>query len=776
MKTQSRWHSAFISALVFALLGLIWVVFAPVKFGGQAAYVLVNGNSMEPDFHRGDMVLVRRAPEYRVGDAVAYQSGDLGQVVFHRIVDQNQDRFMMKGDNNAWLDNYQPTYQEVLGKLWAHFPEAGGFVQKLRSPGVLAFFAAIIGVMLMNLNSKSTLEESSHQRIRFRFPEISVRGLSQGAEVSVFILAIIFFVALFLGIFAFTRPVQRYTADNYEYVQMGSYEYRAAAPEGIYDTQGDLSGEPVFLKLSQEVELRFFYNFVTDLPHDAIGNYSIQAELSDISGLKRTIPLVPATAFEGDHFTASATLNLPQIRSLIEKVEEQTGLNRAQYTLTVLPTVNILGGIQGRMVEETFSPPLKFYIDEIMLQVVGNSEEDPFNPVQPGVAAGTKLVPATLSIFGMELPVSTARALSGGGLALSVLGAVALYLLVNRVTNGEETALIELKYAPLLADVTTSDLMTGGNVIDVSAIDDLVRLAERHGATILHESLGNMHSYYLNHDSHVYRYQMSTNEMVQRGGSLTFWKSELQLALEREEFEVYYQPVFSLNSNKPIMVEALLRWRHPERGLISPAEFLPAAEDTGMIIPIGEWVLKTTCTQLKSWRELGLPPISLALNLSISQLQRKNLGHLISSNLEEAGLSPDDIRFEFSAGKVVDGIDQVSPMLAELQKLGVQVWMDDFESNISLNLLTNLPVTGLKFDGGFSRRAIEGSNDGAVAHALIDLAHSMNMRVVAEGIEELDQADFFRAQNCDEGQGFLFGRPMGCEELEKLLFESKEVL
>ena len=99
-----------------------------------------------------------------------------------------------------------------------------------------------------------------------------------------------------------------------------------------------------------------------------------------------------------------------------------------------------------------------------------------------------------------------------------------------------------------------------------------------------------------------------------------------------------------------------------------------------------------------------------------------------------------------------------------------------FESNISLNLLTNLPVTGLKFDGGFSRRAIEGSNDGAVAHALIDLAHSMNMRVVAEGIEELDQADFFRAQNCDEGQGFLFGRPMGCEELEKLLFESKEVL
>ena len=131
--------------------------------------------------------------------------------------------------------------------------------------------------------------------------------------------------------------------------------------------------------------------------------------------------------------------------------------------------------------------------------------------------------------------------------------------------------------------------MTGGNVIDVSAIDDLVRLAERHGATILHESLGNMHSYYLNHDSHVYRYQMSTNEMVQRGGSLTFWKSELQLALEREEFEVYYQPVFSLNSNKPIMVEALLRWRHPERGLISPAEFLPAAEDTGMIIPIGEW-------------------------------------------------------------------------------------------------------------------------------------------------------------------------------------------
>ena len=347
-------------------------------------------------------------------------------------------------------------------------------------------------------------------------------------------------------------------------------------------------------------------------------------------------------------------------------------------------------------------------------------------------------------------------------------------MLVNQVTEGKETALIELRYAPLLADVAASNMDGNGHVIDVSNIDDLVRLAERHGETILHESLGNTHSYYLNHENIVYRYEMSTNEIIQKGGSIKFWKSELQLALEREEFEIYYQPVFSLDSNKPIMVEALLRWRHPEKGMISPAEFLPAAEDTGMIVPIGEWVLKTTCTQIKQWRELGLPQIALALNLSVSQLEKKNLSRLISQNLEEAGLNPDDIRFELSAGKVVSGMDQLSPRLAELQELGVQVWMDDFESNTSLNLLTSLPVTGLKIDGGFSRRAIAGSNDGAVARALIELAHNMNMRVVAEGIEERDQADFFRAQHCDEGQGFLFGHPMNREELEKLLYESIE--
>jgi len=775
MKTQTRWYGALISALVFALVGLIWAIFAPIKFGGQVAYILVNGNSMEPDFHLGDLVVVRRAPAYIPGDAVAYQNEDLGQIVFHRIVALDRGLFTLKGDNNDWLDNYQPGQQEILGKQWLHFPKAGGFVQKLRSPAVVAFFAAIIGVMLMTLNSNNPIEESPRNPICFAFPKISVRGLSQGAEISIFILGIIFFISLFLGIFSFTRPAQRYTADNYEFVQMGSFEYRAAAPEGIYDTP-ELSGEPVFLKLSEEVELRFFYNFMTSLPHDVVGNYAVQAELSDVSGLKRTIPMISTTAFEGDHFTATTTLNLPQIQSMVETIEEQTGLDRSQYTLSIVPTVNLVGSIQSRMLEGTFSPVLRFYLDDIMLQVArASAEENPFQSVQPGLIEGTRLVPAVLSIFSVDIPIRTARILSGVGLALSLLGAAALYVLVNRVTKGEETALIELKYAPLLADVTASNLDASGQVIDVYGIDDLVRLAERHGATILHESLGSSHSYYLNHDNHVYRFQMSANEVIQKGGSLTFWKSELQLALEREEFEIFYQPVFSLDSNKPIMVEALLRWQHPEKGMISPADFLPAAEETGMIVPIGEWVLKTTCAQLKAWRDLGLPRISLALNLSISQLQKNDLGRLISSNLEEAGLEPDDIRFEFSAGKVSSGMDQISPRLVELQQLGVQVWMDDFESNTSLNLLTRLPVTGFKIDGGFSRRAIAGSNDGAVARALIELAHNMNMRVVAEGIEETDQADFFRAQNCDEGQGFLFGRPMNRQELEKLLYESVEV-
>ena len=775
MRTQTRWRDAMISALVFALLGLLWVIFAPTRFGGQVAYILVNGSSMEPMFLRGDLVIVRHAVEYAPGDAIAYRNGDLGQVVFHRIVELAQDRFILKGDNNDWLDHYQPVEQEILGKQWLHVPGAGDLVKKLRSPAVMAFFAAIIGVMLMTINSRNQNQGASQRSFRFDFPDLSVRGLSQGAEIAIFILGMIFFVALFLGIFSFTRPVHRLTADNFEFVQMGTYEYRAAAPEGIYDGP-ELSGEPVFQKLSDEVALMFLYHFVTERPHDLVGNYAVQAELSDVSGLKRTIPLVPTTAFEGDHFTASAIINLPQLQSLVENIEEQTGLDRAQYTLSIVPTIHILGNIQDRALEETFSPILRFYLDDIMLQVARTeADENPFQISQPGLVEGTRLVPATLSIFGLEMPVSTARTLSGVGLGLSILGGLVLYLLVHQVTKGEETALIALKYAPLLADVTGTNLDSRGQVVDVNSIEDLVRLAERHGETILHESLGNMHSYYLSHDNHIFRYQMSANMLVQRGGGLVSWKSELQTALEREEFEIYYQPVFSLENNKLIMVEALLRWRHPEKGLISPAEFLPAAEETGMIVPIGEWVLKTTCAQLRAWREPGLPQISLALNLSISQLQKNNLSELVSKNLEEAGLEPGDIRLEFSASKVLSGMEQLSPRLAELQQLGVQVWVDDFESNISLNLLTSLPVAGLKIEGGFSRRVIGGTNEGAVARALIELAHNMNMRVVAEGIEEVDQADFFRAQNCDEGQGFLFGRPMSRHELEALLHESIEV-
>jgi EAL domain-containing protein (putative c-di-GMP-specific phosphodiesterase class I) len=239
---------------------------------------------------------------------------------------------------------------------------------------------------------------------------------------------------------------------------------------------------------------------------------------------------------------------------------------------------------------------------------------------------------------------------------------------------------------------------------------------------------------------------------------------------DNNELEVYYQPQVDAISGRIVAAEALLRWRHPQRGLISPLEFIPLAEETGLIVPIGEWVLRRVCAQLSLWRADGLVPVKVAVNLSPRQFRQFDMVTMINAALHEYGLSPDCLELEITEGSLMHNPEEAESLLGELSRLGFRLAVDDFGTGYSsLAYLKRFPLHALKIDKSFVND-IETNHDSAtIAGAVIALAHSLGLKVVAEGVEEIGQMEFLRGMNCDLAQGYLFGLPMPAENFEALL-------
>jgi len=260
-------------------------------------------------------------------------------------------------------------------------------------------------------------------------------------------------------------------------------------------------------------------------------------------------------------------------------------------------------------------------------------------------------------------------------------------------------------------------------------------------------------------------FQTYSPEMNLRADRLFSMEKDLRMAMERKEFSLYYQPQVDLVSGRICSAEALLRWNHPERGFISPVEFIPVAEETGQIIPLGEWVLRTACAQLSAWRKSGMPLFPVAVNLSIRQLSQPNLAELVVEVLEQAGLRPDDLELELTEGIMMGDTPIAIEFLAQMRKIGVRLSIDDFGTGFSsLNYLKKLPLDRLKIDQSFVRDIETDVSDAAIVHAIISLGHRLKLRVIAEGVETLEQLDFLRIRGCDEIQGYYFSHPLPVEE------------
>jgi EAL domain-containing protein (putative c-di-GMP-specific phosphodiesterase class I) len=238
-------------------------------------------------------------------------------------------------------------------------------------------------------------------------------------------------------------------------------------------------------------------------------------------------------------------------------------------------------------------------------------------------------------------------------------------------------------------------------------------------------------------------------------------ESDLRHALEQNEFVLYYQPQFSGDGKRLTGTEALLRWRHPRRGLVPPGDFIPVLEELGLVVQVGDWVLAEACRQLKSWHAAKIRVPKISVNLSARQFTEGDLDSRIAAILKHSGIPPACLELELTESTLMQDVTSAMHTLADLKRLGLCIAIDDFGTGYSsLNYLKQFPIDVLKIDRSFVDGLPQGEQDGQIARAIIAMAHSLNLTVIAEGVETQAQLDFLRIHGCDEVQGYLLGRPM----------------
>jgi diguanylate cyclase (GGDEF)-like protein len=265
-------------------------------------------------------------------------------------------------------------------------------------------------------------------------------------------------------------------------------------------------------------------------------------------------------------------------------------------------------------------------------------------------------------------------------------------------------------------------------------------------------------------------YQFFTPAMNVRAVERQSIEEDLRGALERHELTLHYQPIIDLKTGLIAGAEALLRWTHPTRGPIPPMQFIPVAEDCGLILPIGAWVLREACRQAEEWADAGLPAMTMSVNVSAVQFRNEKFLENLTAILDETGLDPKRLELELTESVLMKRAEATASILRTLRDRGVQVSVDDFGTGYSsLSYLRKFPIDALKIDQSFIRQISTAGEDTTIVAAVISMARDLRLRVVAEGVEKLEELEFLRAHQCDEVQGFYFSRPVPPQQFVKLL-------
>jgi signal peptidase I len=493
-----------IAALV--LLGAGWFFFAPTQLGGSTSYVETYGTSMEPHYHAGDLAVVRSASSYHVGEIVAYRNAMLGDhIVLHRIIRIVDGRYYFKGDNNNFVDSYQPTRSGLVGRLWVHIPAAGRYLAWLHGPHL--FLVGGLGLVVLMLLGAGV----GGKRLRQRRQPTATNGFSFGAlPIGAAVLALAF---AGLAALSYTRPLSTTVAKPGLYTQTGTFSYRAVAPAGaaVYGSTTVTTGQPIFLKLVHAVNFNFAYAFSSSAAHGAAGTIALNAQVIGSNGWKRTLHLVAPTRFSGDHASVAGSLNLRSLSALVERVDALSDVNGGTYTLTLLPSVAVQGVVAGNALHDDFAPKLALLLDPNQLQL------QPGNAAGPGAAltqstsgSGTVKAENKLSLLKLKLSVSLARRISLYGGAAALLLLLAGILMGLRSRTLDEHVRIERLYGDLIVPVEALPAEPAASVIKTSSIDGLARVAEQAGRMIMHLEHAGLHTYVVEDGGVRYTYEHGT--------------------------------------------------------------------------------------------------------------------------------------------------------------------------------------------------------------------------------------------------------------------------
>ena len=352
-----------------------------------------------------------------------------------------------------------------------------------------------------------------------------------------------------------------------------------------------------------------------------------------------------------------------------------------------------------------------------------------------------------------------------GSDTVSRLGGDEFVILLSEVTAGEDAAVSAEKVLRAVG----APVNIGGLHLHASASIGIAIYPEDGkdtAALLKHADFAMYHA----KDCGRGNFQFFSDDMNARAQARQSTEDGLRLALERNELTLHYQPIVDLWSGTPTGVEALLRWRHPHRGLIFPHEFVPIAEECGLILPIGRWVMHEACRQLRVWQDAGMSPVRVAVNVSAVELRHKDFVESVRQCLANTGLAAEYLELELTETFLLQDSDSTTLVLNSLKKLGVQLALVDFGTGYSsLSHLRGFPIDTLKIDRAFVSELDTNPNDASIVRAVIGLGQSLNIRVVAEGVETAAQLERLQDQQCPEGQGYYFSRPVIADELPRLL-------
>jgi diguanylate cyclase (GGDEF)-like protein len=333
------------------------------------------------------------------------------------------------------------------------------------------------------------------------------------------------------------------------------------------------------------------------------------------------------------------------------------------------------------------------------------------------------------------------------------------------VLTGVEDVMDAAVAAERFMDAMIAELVIQGRSLSVSCSMGISIFPE-HGAdseTLIKNADAAMYSA---KESGRNNFRFFTEDMNAQAVERLTLEHGLRGALEKKELFLVYQPQMDMATGRITGLEALLRWQHPELGLVPPDKFIQIAENSGLIIPIGEWVLRTACSQARKWQDEGLTTVSIAVNVSAVEFRKESFCPLIRKVLHETGLAPQCLQLELTESLLLSNADVTSSVLQELTVMGLTLAIDDFGTGYSnFSYLRQFPIGKLKIDSSFIRDVAQNSDAAAIATAIISMAKSLNLKVIAEGVEDEAQMSFLRAHQCDEIQGYYFSKPLAVDEV-----------